>query len=47
MDDYRQCVEWCRLDDVTTISALTGRVLNVDAFEEQWVDRFRTAFETA
>lgn len=46
MDVYRQCVEWCRDEDITEIGNLTGRVLNADDFETKWVRRCRAAAES-
>lgn len=39
LDLYRECVGWCRNEDVTTIPDLTGRMVSHETFMEQWVAR--------
>ncbi len=36
---YRECVEWCRSDGVTSVADLTGRVVSHETFVEAWVQR--------
>ena len=36
---YRECVGWCRDEDITTIADLTGRVVSHETFMERWVAR--------
>lgn len=40
---YAECVDWCRDEDVTDVRDLSGRVVNADTFEREWVDRCRRA----
>jgi len=39
LDLYRECVGWCRDEDVTTIADLTGRVVSRETFMDRWVAR--------
>ncbi|EFW90348.1 hypothetical protein ZOD2009_19863 [Haladaptatus paucihalophilus DX253] len=39
MGTYERCVSWCKSEDVTEISDLTGRVVTNATFERLWVDR--------
>ncbi len=45
MDVYRTCLDWCEEEGVTEIGDLTGRVLNHDDFEEQWIARCQAEME--
>lgn len=42
---YAECVAWCRDEGVTDVRDLSGRVVNPDTFEREWVDRCRRAAE--
>lgn len=45
---YRRCVEWCEEEGISRVADLAGRVVDVDTYEERWVDRCnRVAVELA
>ena len=42
---YRQCVEWCKDEEITEIGDLAGRAVNADTFVEGWVRRCKDVVE--
>ena len=42
---YRECVAWCREEEVTSVRDLVGRVVSHETHETEWVERCHRAAE--
>lgn len=39
LDLYRECVNWCRDEEISSIGDLSGRIVSHDTFVEKWIGR--------
>ncbi|WP_231190341.1 hypothetical protein [Haladaptatus sp. DYF46] len=42
---YQECFTWCADAELRTISDLSGRILNPDAYQKLWIDRCQQVVE--